>query len=109
MGKQALNYLLGQLERLGYPERRDDPRDQRSKRIALTHGQRVPDCDLRKKVTGSNPLGLDAVHRPLASDHRLISAVRRGKLPVRRTAPCPTADKSDNSLVVSRALPAPRG
>lgn len=36
MSKQALNYLLGQLERLGYLTRRDDPRDQRYKRIALT-------------------------------------------------------------------------
>src|SRR3954468_9411830 len=36
MSKQALNYLLGQLERLGYLQRRDDPRDQRFKRIALT-------------------------------------------------------------------------
>ena len=36
MSKQALNYLLGQLERLGYMERRPDPDDQRSKRVALT-------------------------------------------------------------------------
>jgi DNA-binding MarR family transcriptional regulator len=36
MTKQALNYLLGELERLGYLERRPDPGDQRSKRIALT-------------------------------------------------------------------------
>jgi DNA-binding MarR family transcriptional regulator len=36
MSKQALNYLLGQLERLGYLERRADPDDLRSKRIALT-------------------------------------------------------------------------
>lgn len=42
MSKQALNYLLGQLERLGYLERRDDPHDQRFKRIALTRrGQRA--------------------------------------------------------------------
>jgi DNA-binding MarR family transcriptional regulator len=42
MSKQALNYLLGQLERLGYLERRDDPGDQRFKRIALTQrGQRA--------------------------------------------------------------------
>jgi DNA-binding MarR family transcriptional regulator len=34
--KQALNYLLGQLERLGYLERRPDPDDRRSKRLALT-------------------------------------------------------------------------
>jgi Winged helix DNA-binding domain len=31
----ALNYLLGELERLGYLERRADPDDLRSKRIAL--------------------------------------------------------------------------
>jgi DNA-binding MarR family transcriptional regulator len=36
ISKQALNYQLGQLERLGYLERRPDPDDQRSKRIALT-------------------------------------------------------------------------
>lgn len=36
MSKQALNYLLGELERLGYLERRPDPEDGRSKRIALT-------------------------------------------------------------------------
>ena len=36
MSKQALNYLLGELERLGYLERRPDPTDLRSKRIALT-------------------------------------------------------------------------
>jgi DNA-binding MarR family transcriptional regulator len=42
MSKQALNYLLGQLERLGYLQRQDDPRDQRFKRIALTErGQRA--------------------------------------------------------------------
>jgi DNA-binding MarR family transcriptional regulator len=36
MTKQAVNYLLGELERLGYLERRQDPEDLRSKRIALT-------------------------------------------------------------------------
>ena len=36
ISKQALNYLLGQLERLGYLERHQDPDDQRSKRIVLT-------------------------------------------------------------------------
>jgi DNA-binding MarR family transcriptional regulator len=42
MSKQAVNYLLGQLERLGYLQRQDDPRDQRFKRIALTErGQRA--------------------------------------------------------------------
>ena len=36
MSKQALNYLIGQLEQRGYVERRPDPDDQRSKRVALT-------------------------------------------------------------------------
>ena len=36
MTKQALNYLLGQLEQLGYLTREADSDDQRSKRIRLT-------------------------------------------------------------------------
>ena len=34
--KQALNYLLGDLERLGYLERHPDPDDRRARRITLT-------------------------------------------------------------------------
>ena len=36
ISKQALNYLLGNLEGSGYLERQPDPHDTRSKRIALT-------------------------------------------------------------------------
>ncbi len=36
VSKQALNYLLGGLERLDYLERRPDPDDLRSKRVAFT-------------------------------------------------------------------------
>src|SRR5258708_14521780 len=36
MSKQAMNYLLGQLQQLGYLTRDDDPDDHRSKRIRLT-------------------------------------------------------------------------
>jgi DNA-binding MarR family transcriptional regulator len=36
MSKQALNYLLGQLQQLGYLTRETDDSDQRSKRICLT-------------------------------------------------------------------------
>lgn len=36
MTKQALNYLLGQLEELGYLTRETDGNDQRSKRVRLT-------------------------------------------------------------------------
>jgi len=41
MTKQALNYLLGNLERLGYLERRPDPGDRRARRIALTNRGRA--------------------------------------------------------------------
>jgi DNA-binding MarR family transcriptional regulator len=36
MTRQAMNYLLGQLEELGYLERRVDPDDPRSRRVYLT-------------------------------------------------------------------------
>ena len=36
ISKQALNYKLGELERLGYLERHPDPDDLRSRRIVLT-------------------------------------------------------------------------
>jgi DNA-binding MarR family transcriptional regulator len=36
ISKQALNYQLGELERLGYLRRAPDPRDMRSKLIQLT-------------------------------------------------------------------------
>jgi DNA-binding MarR family transcriptional regulator len=36
ISKQALNYLLRELERLGYLEREPDPDDLRAKRIVLT-------------------------------------------------------------------------
>jgi DNA-binding MarR family transcriptional regulator len=36
MTKQAVNYLLGALERSGYVRRGDDPDDRRSRRIELT-------------------------------------------------------------------------
>ena len=36
ISKQAANYLLGELERLGYLERLPDPDDRRSKRVVLT-------------------------------------------------------------------------
>src|SRR5215831_6455670 len=36
MTKQAVNYLLGELERLDYLKRQQDPDDLRSKRVTLT-------------------------------------------------------------------------
>src|SRR5262245_54014394 len=36
MSKQAMNYLLGDLERLGYLTRVEDPSDRRSRRVQMT-------------------------------------------------------------------------
>jgi DNA-binding MarR family transcriptional regulator len=41
VSKQALNYLLRDLEQRGYLERRPDPDDRRSRRIALTERGRA--------------------------------------------------------------------
>ena len=50
ISKQALNYLLGQLEQLGYLERRPDPSDQRGKRIAVTDRGRAAIQAIRDAV-----------------------------------------------------------
>jgi len=50
MSKQALNYLLGQLEDLGYLTRETDPRDHRSKRIRGTPRGRGAGAAIREIV-----------------------------------------------------------
>jgi DNA-binding MarR family transcriptional regulator len=50
ISKQALNYLLGQLEELGYLERRPDADDQRSRRIHLTARGREVAATMRAAV-----------------------------------------------------------
>jgi len=52
MSKQALNYLLGELERAGYLERLPDPEDQRSRRIALTTRGTAAMRVIREAVSG---------------------------------------------------------
>jgi DNA-binding MarR family transcriptional regulator len=51
VSKQALNYLLGELERLGYLERRPDADDLRSKRVALTRRGTSVATVMREAVT----------------------------------------------------------
>jgi DNA-binding MarR family transcriptional regulator len=51
ISKQALNYQLGQLERLGYLERQQDPDDLRSKRIGLTQRGYAAIPVIREAVT----------------------------------------------------------
>jgi DNA-binding MarR family transcriptional regulator len=50
MSKQALNYLLGQMEELGYLERVLDDADQRFKRIRLTPRGRAASATMREIV-----------------------------------------------------------
>jgi DNA-binding MarR family transcriptional regulator len=51
ISKQALNYLLGELERLDYLERRPDPDDGRARRIALTRRGTAAAKVIREAVT----------------------------------------------------------
>jgi DNA-binding MarR family transcriptional regulator len=51
ISKQALNYLLGQLEQLDYLKRTPDPDDARSKRIALTERGTAAIHVIREAVT----------------------------------------------------------
>src|SRR5215469_11354810 len=51
ISKQALNHLLGQLERRGYIERRPDDDDGRSKRITLTARGIKAGTTMREAVT----------------------------------------------------------
>ena len=48
--KQSINHLLGQLERMGYLERRDDPDDLRARRIHLTPRGRSAGLIMRDAV-----------------------------------------------------------
>ena len=50
MTKQAMNYLLGELERLGYLLREEDPEDRRSKRISLTARGEAAALNIRETV-----------------------------------------------------------
>lgn len=79
MTKQAANYLLGQLETLGYLERRRDPDDQRSRRVHLTPRGREVAETMRTAVTE-----LEAEWRTMLGDddfdrlHRLLTRLNEG-------------------------------
>jgi DNA-binding MarR family transcriptional regulator len=49
--RQAMNYLLGQLEQMGYLLREDDPDDLRSKRVQLTERGEALRRTIRQSVT----------------------------------------------------------
>jgi DNA-binding MarR family transcriptional regulator len=50
MTKQAMNYLLGQMQQLGYLTRDDDPEDQRFKRVHLTERGHAAGRAIRETV-----------------------------------------------------------
>lgn len=50
MTKQAMNYLLGQMQQLGYLTRDDDPEDQRFKRVHLTERGHAAAQTIRESV-----------------------------------------------------------
>jgi DNA-binding MarR family transcriptional regulator len=52
MSKQAMNYLLGQLEGSGYLTRDHDPDDRRSRRVRLTDRGRAVARTIRATVAG---------------------------------------------------------
>lgn len=61
MSKQALNYLLGQLETLGYLVREPDPDDHRSKRVRLTDRGREAFATMRATVAAIEREWADAL------------------------------------------------
>jgi len=83
MTRQAVNYLLGELERLGYLVRREDPGDRRSKRVHLTERGRAVARTIRATVRGieeewERELGADrfAQLRDLLADLNETAIVR---------------------------------
>jgi DNA-binding MarR family transcriptional regulator len=50
MTKQAMNYLLGQMQQLGYLTRDDDPKDKRYKRVHLTERGHAAASAIRESV-----------------------------------------------------------
>jgi DNA-binding MarR family transcriptional regulator len=60
MSRQAMNYLLGELEQMGYLVRRRDPLDLRSRRIELTGRGRDARQTMRATVSNiEDELGRD--------------------------------------------------
>lgn len=82
MSKQALNYLLGQLETLGYLTREPDPDDHRSKRVQLTDRGRGAMDTMRAAVAAVEreweaALGTDDVDQLRAILTRLSAVLAR--------------------------------
>lgn len=76
MTRQAMNYLLGDLEELGYLVRRDDPADKRSRRIELTKRGYAARSILRESVARIEAdLERELGHSTLDQLRQLLSAL----------------------------------
>ncbi len=74
MTKQAMNYLLGQLERSGYLTREDNPDDRRSRRVRLTKRGHAVAQILRATVTNIEAeLEHELGPKPLAQLRKLLA------------------------------------
>jgi DNA-binding MarR family transcriptional regulator len=81
MSKQAMNYLLGQLEDRGYLVRRPDPDDPRSKRVYLTErgdatGKAMRDAVREVEGEWAAALGAEDLERLREMLTRLTALVR---------------------------------
>ena len=81
MTKQALNYLLGQLETRGYLERRSDPDNLRYKRVYLTQRgdatrEIIRDAVREVEAEWAAELGADDLEQLRALLARLATVVR---------------------------------
>lgn len=72
ISKQALNHVLGALERLGYVERRPDPDDLRSKRVALTPRGSAVIVVIREAVSEMEARWADQLGPERFSDLRVL-------------------------------------
>jgi DNA-binding MarR family transcriptional regulator len=80
MSRQAMNYLLGDLEHSGYLVRRDDPADKRSRLIELTKRGHAVQRVLRESVTGIEAdLERELGHDELAELRQLLAVLNGSK------------------------------
>ncbi|MDX6554277.1 MAG: hypothetical protein QOD86_472 [Miltoncostaeaceae bacterium] len=85
--KQAMNYLLGEMERLGYLARRPDPDDRRSRRVELTARGEAMTATIRATVRRiERELERELGAGPFAELKRALADLNRTSL-VRGPAP----------------------
>jgi DNA-binding MarR family transcriptional regulator len=121
MTKQAMNYLLGQMQQLGYLTRDDDPEDQRFKRVHLTERGHAAARAVRESVAAIEaeleqqlgPAQFDQLRRLLIqlnatsfvreSHHRPLEAPRRPRQALDPTEPSSSSEPSTSRSLAMKA------